>query len=242
MWRKGNATIVTGASERLGPACALARRLSPLGIRATGGRAWCAFAVAVVAMCGLASCLAPSASVMHRPDLSRLEMDPSRFRVIALRDDLEIKTAVIHAEKGAKPRTLWHVLEYVEHENRRGFVPDRESEYTNLFLVNEVERTDEQGAIVRRRYLVVDLWRYYPAQGIKTCHQWTIREDDLPSARTHASFQFLVEDFDNVFLEERVVSLDPLALERLGDFYQKVKAFLSQRVKGLPVDTAHHIE
>jgi hypothetical protein len=169
-------------------------------------------------------------------------MDPSRFVRIALRDDVEIKTAVIRAETAATRRTLWYVLEYIEQENRKGFAPERESEYTNLFFVNQVERTAEDRTMVRRRYLVVDLWRYYPVQGIKTCHQWTIGEDDLPSGPTRAHFQFLVEDFDNAFLEERIVSLDPLTLKRLGDFYLEVKGFLSQRVKDLPVEMAHRTE
>jgi hypothetical protein len=242
MWRKGAATFVTGVLPLRGRAYALIRHLSLKRIRPLGKPAWRVFAAVIAATCLLSACVPPSANVTDRLDLSKLEMDPSRFLTIALRDDIEIKTAVIHTETAATRRTLWYVLEYIEQENRKGFAPDRESEYTNLFFVNQVQRAAEGGASVRRRYLIVDSWRYYPAQRVKTCHQWTIQEDDPSTAVTRASFQFLVEDFNNVLLEERVVSLDPQAVERLGDFYQRVKGFLSRRVKDLPVEMAHRID
>jgi hypothetical protein len=167
------------------------------------------------------------------PDLSQLDIDPSKFAKIALRDDVQIKAALISAGKAAPSRTRWYALEYLEHENRKGFVPDGESEYANLFLVSRVDRSGEDSKIVTDRYLVVDLWHYYPTRGIKTCHQWTIWEDDPESAPTRASFQFLVEDFNNVVLGERQVPLDLPTLAHLGEFYLKVRRFFAKRVKGL---------
>ncbi len=189
-----------------------------------------------VAVSLLASDSPTSAGSMRTPDLSQLEVDPSKFTKIGLKDDIAIKVAVISAGRAASPRTRWYSLEYVEHENRKGFVPEGESEYVNLFLVSQIEQSRAGESIVKDRYLVVDLWHYYPAQAIKTCHQWTIWEDDPKSAPTRASFQLVAEDFNNGFLGERQVPLDPPTLERLGGFYVTAKAFFAKRVKGLPFD------
>ncbi len=189
---------------------------------------------ALVAVSLLASVFPTSAGMKPTPDLSQLEVDPSKFTKIGLRDDIAIKVAVISAGRAASPRTRWYSLEYVEHENRKGFVPEGESEYVNLFLVSQVEQSRAGESIVKDRYLVVDLWHYYPAQAIKTCHQWTIWEDDPKSAPTRASFQLVAEDFNNGFLGERRAPLDSPTLRQLGDFYVKAKGFLAKRVKGLP--------
>jgi len=191
-----------------------------------------------VAACFLASCLPSSAGVRRAPDLSTLEMDPAKFMRIALRNDVQVGMAEIQAGKGAAPGTRWYLVGYREHTNRKGFVPDRETEYANLFLVSEVQRLGERG-IVKSRYLVVESWRYYPTQRIKTCHQWTIWEDDPETAPTRASFQLLVEDLNNVFLGDRRAPLDSPTLKHLGDFYLKVKRVLGERVKGLPGELAY---
>jgi hypothetical protein len=181
-------------------------------------------------LCFLAACArSPSMPV---PDLSALLIDPQSFTRITLRDDVEIATATVRAG-AAQPGARWVVVQYVEQENRKGFAPPRESEYANLYLVGEVAGAREEGGTPRERYLVVELWHYYPARGIKTCHQWIIWEDEEQSRPTRASFRFLIEDFGNVFLGEREVRLDAPTLERLGDFYVQVKRALMRRAKDL---------
>ena len=206
----------------------------------SGHRAWSPFAVALAAACLLVSCLPSSAGVIHTPDLSKLEMDPSKFLKITPREEVQVRTAEIQARRGA-PRTRWYVVEYREHDNRKGFVPDREAEYANLFLVSEVENAGQARVNVKARYLIVELWRYYLTQGVKTCHQWTIWEDDPQAALSRASFRLLVEDFNNVFLGERRAPLDLRTLKHLGDYYLEVRRFLMGRIKGLPGDLAQRI-
>jgi hypothetical protein len=187
--------------------------------------------VALAIVCLLGACAGPS-GVARAPDWSTLEIDPQRFTRIVLRDGVPIETAAIRAG-AARPDTRWVVVQYVEQENRKGFVPPREAEYANLYLVGEVERAGKESGTLRDRYLVVELWHYYPARGIKTCHQWIIWEDEGQSRPTRASFRFLVEDFGNVFLGEREVQMDAPTLERLGDFTVQVKRALMRRAKDL---------
>ena len=214
------------------------RHLPPRGPWAGHG-VWRSSTLALAAACLLAACL-PSTGVARKPDLSKLEMDPSKFLKIALRDDVQVRTAEIQAGRGV-PRTRWYVVGYSEHDNRKGFVPDRESEYANLFLVSEVERSGEAGVNVKGRYLVVELWHYYLTRGIKTCHQWIIWEDDPRAVPSRASFQLLAEDFNNVFLEERRAPLDPQTLKHLGDYYLEMRRFLVGKAKGLSADLAWQI-
>lgn len=202
-------------------------------------RASCA--VALAAACFLASCHQPSAKATPAPDLSQLEMDPSKFTRLALRDDVEVKTEELQAGRGAAPRTRWYVVGYREHENRKGFVPDRESEYTNLFLVSEVEWTGDHSGTLKGRYLVVESWHYYLARRIKTCHQWVFWESDPQTAPSRASFHLLVEDFNNVFLGERHAPLDAETLKRLEDFYLEVKPLLVEKAKRLPADPTNRV-
>ncbi len=184
----------------------------------------------LVAVCLLASCTSVP-SGLKAPDLAKVQMDPQKFMTITLRNDIEIETVVIRGAPPAMARTRWLVLQYVEQENKKGFVPHRESEYANLYLVRAVEAGGEDGGAVRDRYLVVELWHYYPGEGIKTCHQWTVWEDDVNSRPTRGSFRMLVEDFDNVFLGEGHASLETRTVELLGEFYLKVKEFFTRRVK-----------
>jgi len=193
--------------------------------------------MAVVVLWVLTSCASPSI-VTRMPDVSNLNVDPQKFLTIVLRDDIEIETAVIRASAAAMSRSRWLVLQYVEQENRKGFVPDRESEYANLFLVREVQAGGGHGGAVRDRYLVVDLWHYYPRDGIKTCHEWTVWEDDGESVPARASFRLLVEDFNNVFLGEQHASLDPRTVELLGGFFLKAKGFFARRAKDLRIDAS----
>ena len=233
--------LVMRMSGSRGLAPAAVPRISP------PGRWWlresvCGFcAVALVAACFLASCHHPPAKVTRAPDLSQLEMDPSKFTRLALRGDVEIKMEEVQAGRRAAPRTRWYVVGYREHENRKGFVPDRESEYTNLFLVSEVEWTGDHSGTVKGRYLVVESWHYYLAQGIKTCHQWVIRESNPQTAPSRASFHLLVEDFNNVFLGERHAPLDAHTLKRLEDFYLEVKPFLVEKAKHLSADSTDRV-
>jgi hypothetical protein len=218
-------------------ACRTTRAATPRPSGRCGPSVGRAILTAVV----LASCASPFASPVPAPDLPTLDVNPLKFATIVLRPDVEVKTTVLGAAIPATARTHWYVLEYQEQENRKGFVPEREAEYVNLFLVSQVERIGADHDIVRNRYLVVDLWGYSPTRGIKTCHQWTIWEDDPKERPTRATFRFLIEDFNNVFLGERNAPVDARAVAQLGDFYVKTKRLLLERVRGHPGDIAHHL-
>lgn len=189
----------------------------------------------------LASCAPSSTTQVPAPDFSTLEMNPLKFEMISLRSDVEIKATLLDAAPAATARARWYVVEYQEHENRKGFVPERDEEYVNLFLVSEVERVGRDHDVARSRYLVVDLWHYYPSRGIKTCHQWTIWEDKPGERPTRAAFRFLIEDFNNVFLGERSAPMDSRAVAQLGDFFDKTKRTLLEKVRGRPGDIAQHL-
>jgi hypothetical protein len=175
------------------------------------------------------------------PDLSTLEMNPLKFATIALRRDVEVKATVLGAAAATTARTHWYVLEHQEHENRKGVFPEREAEFVNVFLVSHVERTGADRGVARNRYLVVDLWHYYPTRGIKTCHEWTIWEDDPEKRPTRVAFRFFIEDFNNVFLEERKAPVDARAVAQLVNFYVETKRLLLEKVRGHPGDIAHHL-
>ncbi len=182
----------------------------------------------------LASCAHHSITPAPTPDISSLEMNPSKFVAITLRTDVEVKVTVIDTATAARTHARAYVLEYQEQENRKGFIPERDAEYVNLFLVRQANGTSVGRDGAQNRYLVVDLWRYYPERGIKTCHQWTIWEGDPERRPTRASFRFLVEDLNNVVLDERSVSLHAHTLALLGDFYVKTKRFLANKVRARP--------
>ena len=233
--------LVMRIADRRGRAHAAVLRVPLPGGRCLGERRCASFAVALMAACFLASCHQSSGKVVREPDLSQLEMDPSKFTRLALRDDVEVKTEELQAGRGAAPRTRWYVVGYREHENRKGFVPDRESEYTNLFLVSEVEWTGEHAGTLEGRYLVVESWHYYLDRGIKTCHQWVIWESDPQTASSRASFHLLVEDFNNVLLGERRAPLDAQTVKRLEGFYLEVKPLLVERAKHSPADSTDRV-
>jgi hypothetical protein len=168
-------------------------------------------------------------------DLSTLEMEPAKFLQIAFRDDVAVTVGAIGVAAGGPPNTRWLTLEYVEHENQKGFVPTGDVEFTNLYLVSRVEGLGEGRETLKERYLVINLWHYYPARGVKTCHVWTIWDGALNPARSRASFRLLVEDFNNTFLGERQAALDDPTIDRLTEFYDRARAFLSKGVQTLPL-------
>jgi hypothetical protein len=108
-------------------------------------------------------------------------------------------------------------------------------EFTNLYLVSQVERLGEGRAAIKERYLVINLWHYYPSPGVKTCHVWTIWDGELNPARSRATFRLLVEDFNNTFLGERQGRLDGPTIDRLTEFYGRARAFLSKGARSFPL-------
>ncbi len=170
-------------------------------------------------------------------DLSTLEMDPTKFLQIAFRDDVAVTVGAIRGASGP-PSTRWLALEYVEHENQKGFVPTEDVEFTNLYLVSRVERLGEERETIKERYLVINLWHYYPSRGVKTCHVWTIWDRELNPQRSRASFRLLVEDFNNAFIGERQAQLDDPTIDRLTEFYERARVFLSKGVQSIPL--AYH--
>lgn len=185
----------------------------------------------------LGACQVRPPALPAEADLRGVTMDPRRFASIVPQDDIEIRMALIQPADKPASRLLWLALEYIERENTKGFVPDREMEYTNLYLVSQLEQSPDGSRHLRGRYLVAELWHYLPARGIKSCHQWTIWEDDPASPPGRASFRVLVEDFDNLVLGEvSQAPLDPLTLDRLGAFYREVKEFFARRSRDFPVE------
>ncbi len=191
-----------------------------------------------LATVALAICVAACLRVESlRPplDLSTLEMDAAKFLQITFRDEVVVTVGGIRVDKSGPPNTRWLALEYVEHENQKGFVPSQEMEFTNLYLVSQVERLGEGRAAIKERYLVINLWHYYPSSSVKTCHVWTIWDGELNPARSRAAFRLLVEDFNNAFLGERQARLDDLTIDRLTEFYGRARAFLLKGARSFPL-------
>jgi hypothetical protein len=181
----------------------------------------------------LFSCATSSKAILAELSPDAWDIDPQRCLSLKLRQDTEIQSEVIRAQDAASARLSWYVVKYVEQENRKGFIPQSAADYVNTFLVNVVE-TQGGGIRVTSRYLVVDMWRYLPERGIKTCHQWTLWDDDLDEKPDRVDFQFFIEDFENHFLEEHRRAIDPMTMKKFTGFYHEVVEFFSGRVEGAP--------
>lgn len=116
----------------------------------------------------------------------------------------------------------WRVLSCAEHENVAGFVPARDVDYVNLYLVEQTTVVDPSTA---RRYLVAELWRYRPSAGLKICHQWVIWQDAPTAPPSRADYAVLVEDLQNVVLDRLPVKIEAAVLEQLVGFYACVISF-----------------
>ena len=152
------------------------------------------------------------ASCLTTPDVESMQIE--------LEEDAEVTEEVW--DEGPSPRELLHVISYLS--------PSHGPVAANLFLVSTIVEGDNAELIVRRRHLVVDIWRMFPFKGYKECHQWTIWEDTPGAPANRAEFQLLVEDMGNRLLAEKRVPIDLDSLERMRGFYARVKAFLIRKV------------
>ena len=178
----------------------------------------------------LAACATAPVRTPKAPDLPEADPDPIAFLLIALPSGVPVKASVITS----KPAGLsWQVLGCEEHESVVGFVPPRDADYVNLYLVQQIPAADPSAAI---RYLVAELWRYRPAARVKICHQWVIRQDDprLPPAR--ADYTVIIEDFENRVLEQRSADVPASALERLIEFHARAVEFFREHPPEHPDD------
>jgi len=169
----------------------------------------------------LAACATAPGRVSKLHDLPEAEPDPFAFLGITFPAGVAVKASVITSREAG---LTWQVLACAEHENVVGFVPHRDVDYVNLYLVQQASAVGPAGA---RRYLVAELWRYRPAAAVKICHRWVIWQDDMGRPPSRAEYAVLIENFGNLVLDQRIVDIDASVLERLVGFSAAAVEFFS---------------
>jgi hypothetical protein len=171
----------------------------------------------------LASCATAPIRTAKAPDLPEAEPDPLAFLGIAFPIGVAVKASVI---------TTWpvgvtsEVLACAEHENIVGFIPDRDVDFVNLYLVRQSSGDDLLQA--PPRYLSVELWHYRPSASVKIRHQWVIWQDEPPLPPSRADYAVLIEDFGNRIIGECTAGIDPGVFEQLARFYAEAVRFFNE--------------
>jgi hypothetical protein len=184
----------------------------------------------VLALCGCASEPVRGPAV---PDIPEAEPDPLAFLGTAFPTGVAVTASTITSRAAGMS---WDVLACVEHENVVGFIPEHDVDFVNLYLV----RQSSVGDPTREppRYLVVDLWRYRPAAGVKICHRWVTWQAEPPLPPSRADYAVLIEDFDNRVIGERIVGIEPDVLDELARFYADAVEFFTDHPPENPDEAA----
>ena len=179
-------------------------------------------AILLVVVPMLVSCATAPVRAPVVPDLPEAEPDPLAFLAIAFPAGVPVRASVITTQPAG---VTSEVLACVEHENVVGFVPPRDVDFVNLYLVRQ--RSDGDSKQAPACYLVAELWQYRPAAGVKVRHQWVIWQDEPPLPPSRADYAVLIEDFDNRVLEERTAVIEPGVLGELARFYAEAVEFFT---------------
>jgi hypothetical protein len=180
-------------------------------------------AILIVIVPMLVSC---ATAPVHAPgalDLAEAEPDPLAFLGIAFPAGVPVRASVITTQPAG---ITSEVLACVEHENVVGFVPHRDVDFVNLYLVRQSPGSGPMQA--PPRYLVAELWHYRPTAGVKIRHQWVIWQDDPPLPPSRAEYAVLIEDFTNRVIEERTAGIEPGVLGELARFYADAVEFFTE--------------
>jgi hypothetical protein len=160
-----------------------------------------------------------------------IAIDPLECTKISLRKDVAIAARTIY-EDSALPGQVMVVLQYVELPYDKGAPMDLARDYVNVYLVSSLNAADPGSMAVSYRYLVTDLWRFYPEKAVKLCLQWSIWEEKLGEAATKATLQVLVEDLEGRFIEEHTVPVDQRLQEELAVYYNRMRQEIQNKLEG----------
>ena len=184
--------------------------------------------IAIVS-CIAFSCTTIQPSQRKQVDLGSLPIDPLECIGLSLRNDIHVKTEIIHEPSIMFGRYLI-VLRYREGGDEKTYSPGLGLGYNNVSLVSEVAANDERPLVVYRRYCVVEMWKFYPDEERKSCAIWTIEADS-------ASMKVMLEGIDGEFIDERIVSLTKDDVDKLTDFYRQLAQEVLDKLEG-PVPIA----
>ena len=126
-----------------------------------------------VASCAGFSCTTVQPVERKRVDLESILIDPVECIGLSLRNDVRVTTEIIHEPSIMLGRYLL-VLRYREGGNEKAYSPSLGLGYNNVSLVSEVAANDEKPLIIYRRYCVVEMWKFYPDEEMKSCSIWNI--------------------------------------------------------------------
>ncbi len=186
--------------------------------------------VPIVIVVSLSCCASFGPTATPAFDYEALNIDPSECTKISLRQDIDITARTIY-EDSALPGQVMVVLQYVELPYYDVASIDNARDYVNIYLVSSLSIVDPNNMAASYRYLVTDLWRFYPEKAIKLCLQWSIWEEKLGEAPTKATFQVLIEDLEGRFLEEHIVPVDQQLQEELAAYYDRMRQAIRDKLE-----------
>jgi hypothetical protein len=175
------------------------------------------------------SCATAQPAQRPHVELENLAVDPVECIGLSLRDDVHIGIEIIH-EPSIMPGRYLIVLRYREGGNEKAYSPNLGLGYNNVSLVSEVAANDEKPLIVYRRYCVVEMWKFYPDEDMKSCTIWSIEVRS-------ANMKVMLEGINGEFLGERIISLSKDSVDKLTSFYKQLTQEMLDRLEG-PVQVA----
>jgi hypothetical protein len=178
----------------------------------------------------LASCASLTGRRVGRIDPADIRIDPTECTRITLRDDVPITAQTIDERSVLAGQTM-ALLQYVELTEGDVTRVDQKKTYANIYLVSKVQVDEGETQTVAYRYLVTDLWRFYPKEGIKVCFQWMIWEEVLGEPATRATLRVLIEDYGGLFVDEHEIVIDDSALAALRAYYEGTREAFWKKVK-----------
>jgi hypothetical protein len=186
--------------------------------------------IAIVLISSFAlSCTTVQQSQKQKIYLANIPIDSLECIGLSLRMDVHVKAEIIHEPSIMYGRYLI-VLRYREGGDERAYTADLKAGYNNVSLVSEVAANDEKPLIIYRRYCVVEMWKFYPDEEMKSCSIWTIEA-------ASASMKVMLERIDGEFIDERIVHLTKEDVDVLKDFYKHLTQEILDRLEG-PVPIA----
>jgi hypothetical protein len=177
----------------------------------------------VILALAFASCATFKASDEKPANLEEFVADPIMCAEMSLRSDVPIKNEIIH-EASIMGNRFLVVLKYREGGDEKEFTPHLMPGYNNVSLVGEVEENGDSPLIVYRRYVVIEMWRFYPEKKAKACYLWTIGDDSV-------SMKVMLEDFSGKFLGERPVFIESRDAEKLKTFSKQLMNTILKMLK-----------
>lgn len=178
----------------------------------------------------LCSCSSIAPSEYTPLDYIDLRVDPAECTRINLRTDVGISSQTIE-ERSALPGQAIVVLQYLEYPRRGISETDHAGDLVNIYLVSNISIDDLYNAVVNYRYLVTELWRFYPMNKVKVCLQWTIWEDHLGQPPAKATMHVLIEKLDGEIIEDHMIPIDQETLVKLSVFYDRMRQAIQDKLE-----------